>query len=113
MDTVLVVDDDVLIAELASSQLEEEGFYVVVAHNADEAIRILEARSDIHTVFTDVNMPGSMDGAKLALAVKDRWPPVNIIVTSGRPYPDTLPGGSTFFHKPYEMSQIITTIRAF
>ena len=113
MQTVLVVEDEVLIAAMAQTDLEEAGFAVVVAANADEAIRILETRSDIHTVFTDVNMPGSMDGAKLALAVRDRWPPVNIIVTSGRPYPSSLPADMLFINKPYEISKVISAIRAF
>src|SRR4051812_40216315 len=107
MKIVLVVEDEFLIADLARVELEEGGFTVIVVQNADEAIRVLEARTDIHTVFTDVNMPGSMDGAKLALAVRDRWPPVHILVTSGRPYPNSLPGDTAFIHKPYHMSDVI------
>jgi CheY-like chemotaxis protein len=51
--------------------------------NADEAIRILESRNDIRIVFTNIEMPGSMDGVKLAARVRDRWPPIEIILTSG------------------------------
>jgi CheY-like chemotaxis protein len=64
--------------------VEKAGFEAIEAIDADEAIRILESRNDIRAVFTDIQMPGSMDGLKLARAVRDRWPPVALIVTSGR-----------------------------
>ena len=64
--------------------IEDAGFEVIEAGNADEAIQILERRSDVRVVFTDIHMPGSMDGLKLARAVRNRWPPIKIIVTSGR-----------------------------
>ena len=89
------------------------GFEVVEAANADEAIRILEARDDICVVFTDVDMPGSMDGLKLAAAVSQRWPPIKLIVTSGhvRVTPEQLPPGGKFFPKPYRGHDIARTIR--
>jgi CheY-like chemotaxis protein len=67
MPTVLVVEDETLITELVAEELEEAGYSVVVATNADQAIAILEALQDIHLVFTDIGMPGSMDGLKLPL----------------------------------------------
>jgi two-component system, response regulator PdtaR len=78
------------------------------ASNADDAIRILESRNDIRIVFTDINMPGSMDGIKLAQAVRGRWPPIKIIVTSGFSGGDLklLPEGSQFIPKPYDADQI-------
>ena len=64
--------------------VEDAGFVALEADNADEAVAILEARSDIALLLTDINMPGSMDGLKLAHAVRNRWPPIKIIVVSGQ-----------------------------
>lgn len=73
--TVLVVEDEVIIRMDISSALEAAGFRVLEAGNADEAITILHQSPDIQVLFTDIDMPGSMDGLKLAAAVRDRWPP--------------------------------------
>jgi CheY-like chemotaxis protein len=110
---VLVVEDETLIRMAAVEAVEEAGFEVIEAQNADEAIAILEQRADIHLVFTDIQMPGSMDGLKLAHFVRDRWPPVKIIATSGRaPITETdLPNGGRFLHKPYTAAQIAGTLR--
>ncbi len=112
---VLIVEDEPLLRMLALDFLEDAGFAAIEAANADEAIRILEARPDIHVVFTDIDMPGSQDGLKLAAAVRDRWPPIEIIVTSGQnfPSPDRLPERARFFPKPYDTSQIVRTIEEF
>jgi CheY-like chemotaxis protein len=74
------------------------------AGDADEAIHILELRDDIDLVFTDVQMPGTMDGIKLAHYIRDRWPPVKLIVASGAAILEEsmLPDGSRFFPKPYD-----------
>jgi CheY-like chemotaxis protein len=80
---VLAVEDEPLTLMLAVDMIRDAGFEPLWASNADEAIRILESRDDIRIVFTDINMPGSMDGLKLAQAVRGRWPLVKIIVTSG------------------------------
>ena len=105
---VLVVEDELLVRLCAVTALEEAGFGAVEAATADEAIEILERRSDIAVVFTDVHMPGSMDGLKLAHAVRVRWPPIRIIVTSGRGRLEErdLPKGGRFFPKPYDPGQI-------
>jgi CheY-like chemotaxis protein len=89
------------------------GFDAVEASNADEAIAILEARPDIHIVFTDIQMPGSMNGLKLAKFVKDRWPPIKIIATSGliRISDDDLPAGGRFLPKPYSPAEVVQTLR--
>ena len=87
MATVLVVEDEILIRDVIADDLEKAGFTVALAAHADEAIAILEARQDVHLVFTDIDMPGSMDGLKLAAAVRDRWPPVHIIITTGKTRP--------------------------
>src|SRR6476660_5172296 len=89
------------------------GFEVVEAKDADEAIEILEGRLDITIVFTDVNMPGSMDGLKLAAAIRGRWPPIKIVATSGKAKlsADDLPSGSRFLTKPYSAREIVSTLR--
>lgn len=92
---VLIVEDEFLIRLHAAQIIEDAGFDVIEASNADEAIPILEARSDITVLFTDIQMPGSMDGLRLAAAVKGRWPPIKIVATSGivNVRPDDLPEG--------------------
>ena len=110
---VLVVEDEALIRLDIVDWLEEAGLEVEEAANADQAIRILESRKDIRLVFTDVDMPGSMDGLKLAARVRDRWPPIKIIVTSGHVSvrPDQIPPGGRFFCKPYDRPEIAQAIR--
>ena len=100
---ILVVEDEVLIRMVAVSVAEESGFEVLSAATADEAIGILESRSDIRLVFTDVHMPGSMDGLRLAHAVRGRWPPVELLVTSalGNVTAKDLPERGRFLPKPY------------
>jgi CheY-like chemotaxis protein len=110
---VLVVEDEGLIRMNAIAMVEEAGFEAIAASDADEAIRILESRNDIRAVFTDVQMPGSMDGIRLARVVRNRWPPVALIVTSGHtnvPESD-LPTGGRFLPKPYAPGQIETALR--
>ena len=99
---VLVVEDEPLMLMDALDLVTEAGFEAIGAKNADEAIHILESRNDVRVVFTDVNMPGSMDGIKLAHAVRNRWPPIEIIVTSGLNLADVqqlLPERGIFFPK--------------
>ncbi len=98
---------------MAADVVEEAGFEAIEAADADEAIAILEARSDIRILFTDIRMPGSMDGLKLARAVRDRWPPVKIIITSGHcsehEVDTTLE--SVFFAKPYDIGKVGAVLR--
>ena len=110
---VLIVEDEPLIRIGAVHIIEDAGFEVIEAASADEAIRVLEFRSDIRVVFTDIHMPGSMDGLKLAHAVRDRWPPIKIIVTSGRELiaEQDLPEGGRFFAKPYNANEILGALR--
>jgi two-component system, response regulator PdtaR len=105
---VLVVEDEALIRSSALDMVEEAGFEAIEASNADEAIRILESRNDIRAVFTDVNMPGSMDGLRLARVVRNRWPPVALIVASGHSnfLESELPAGSRFLNKPYHPHEV-------
>ena len=109
---VLIVEDEPLVRFCTVQTVQEAGFEAIEAANADEAIAILERRRDIRVVFTDIHMPGSMDGLKLAHAVRNRWPPIKIIVTSGRDWMGSrdLPDGSRFFAKPYDPSAIKDTL---
>lgn len=110
---VLVVEDEPLVRLGAVEMIEDAGYRVLEAANADEAIRLLESRNDISIVFTDVNMPGSMDGLKLAHVVRNRWPPVQLIVASGRAMipEQELPARGRFLSKPYQYSEIERTLR--
>ena len=106
---ILVVEDSPLILMSALDLVTSAGFEGVGAENADEAIAILEARADIHLVFTDVEMPGNIDGVKLAHYIRNRWPPIHLIVASGSTILDErrLPPGSIFFSKPYDNDTIV------
>ncbi|NSZ77102.1 MULTISPECIES: response regulator [Agrobacterium] len=110
--TVLVVEDEVILRMDIVQALEDHGFEVLEASNADGAIILLNAHPGIRLMFTDIDMPGSMDGLKLAAVVRDRWPPVKIIITSGHRAisDDTLPVVGRFFSKPYDPSRIIHAI---
>jgi CheY-like chemotaxis protein len=113
MPTVLVVEDELMIREVVQAELEDAGYAVVLAAHADAAIAILEARHDIHLVFTDIDMPGSMDGLRLAACVRDRWPPVHIIITTGKARPATIPANALFIPKPYVGRNVVAAMRTF
>jgi CheY-like chemotaxis protein len=103
---ILVVEDELLLRLMAVDIVEDAGFEALAAATADEALAILEARADdVRLVFTDIQMPGSMDGLRLAHAVRDRWPPVELVVTSGRCSigENDLPDRGRFIAKPYDV----------
>ena len=108
---ILIVEDEFLIRMATAEAIRDAGFEVVEAPDADKAIAILETRSDIRVVFTDIHMPGSMDGAKLAHAVRHRWPPVRIIATSGRVSLEdlNLPADTLIYPKPYSPEHVVST----
>jgi two-component system, response regulator PdtaR len=108
---VLIVEDEFLVRTDAVDSIEGAGFTVYEASNADEAIRILETHHGIRVVFTDINMPGSMDGLKLAHYVRGRWPPIKLIITSGHPLPadEDFPEGAAYFTK--SLTQKPTSLR--
>src|SRR3954452_1653677 len=110
---VLVVEDEMVLRMRAVDIVEGAGFTAVQAVNADAALAILESRSDISLLFSDMQMPGSMDGLKLAHAVHDRWPSIKIILLSGqvRVSDTEKPADSRFFCKPLEMKQMITELQ--
>ncbi|MGZ2379044.1 response regulator [Rhizobium brockwellii] len=101
---VLVVEDSTIIRMSAVDLVLSAGYEALEACDADEAIRILESRNDIDLVFTDVQMPGTMDGIKLSHYIRDRWPPVRLIVASGAAILEErdLTMGSRAFSKPYD-----------
>jgi CheY-like chemotaxis protein len=109
---VLIVEDEPILRMFAALTIEEAGFAVLEAENADEAIRILETRSDVRIVFTDIDMPGSMDGIKLAAAVRGRWPPIRIMLTSGyrSVTASELPARSVFLQKPYQPERVVAML---
>jgi len=110
---VLIVEDEMLLRMDAAEMIGAAGFEVIEAANADQAIEVLEARADITVVFTDIQMPGSMDGLKLARAVRGRWPPIKIVATSGRLHvaETDLPEGGRFLPKPYSPAQVAGVLR--
>jgi two-component sensor histidine kinase/DNA-binding response OmpR family regulator len=111
---VLIVEDEMMLRMRAVDIVEDAGFSPVQAVNADQALSILESRSDISLLFTDIQMPGSMDGLKLAHAVHDRWPAIKIILVSGQVNPSDAerPADSRFFGKPLSNDQMIAELQA-
>ncbi len=110
---VLVVEDEMLLRMRTVDMVEDAGFTSVEAVDADEAVAILESRSDIALLFTDIQMPGSMDGLKLAHAVHERWPPIKIILVSGQLGLANMdiPADSRFFGKPLEAREMIVEMQ--
>ena len=112
---VLIVEDEIFCRLHAVYLVKAAGYRAIEASNADEAIAILEARKDIRIVFTDIDMPGSMDGLKLARAIRVRWPPIELILTSGHvdvPEND-IPERGLFFSKPYRDPEIVFALQQF
>jgi len=101
--TILIVENEAIIRLELAAELADMGLRVLVACDADDAIALLDADPNISLLLTDITMPVSMDGVRLAHHVRDRWPPIKIIATSGRPGArlGDLPSGSLFFAKPY------------
>jgi CheY-like chemotaxis protein len=111
---VLVVEDEMLLRMRAVDMVEDAGYTSVEAVDAEEAVAILEARSDIALLFTDIQMPGSMDGLGLAHAVHERWPPIKIILVSGQLKAANIeiPANSRFFGKPLEAKVMIALMQS-
>jgi two-component system, response regulator PdtaR len=110
---ILLVEDEPLVRMTTVDELEEAGFHVLEAANADVALKVLEARSDeVQVLFTDVDMPGSMDGLALAEQVFARWPHIRLLISSGyaRPGPNELPDHGRFIPKPYHPETIVRQI---
>ena len=111
---ILLVEDEVLVRMLAADVLSEAGFTVLESTNAEEALTLLEARPDVQVLFTDVNMPGALDGLGLAQTVHEQSPGIGILIGSGRirPAPGELSPGTRFIAKPYAPSALTDAVRA-
>ena len=111
---ILVVEDEMVLRMRVVDMVEDAGYTPVEAVDADGAVEILESRTDIALMMTDIQMPGNMDGLGLAHAVHERWPSIKIIVVSGRltrPNID-LPADSHFFGKPLESGEMIAQMQS-
>lgn len=102
MPLLLAVEDDPILRIDFIYVAEAAGYDTIEASSADEALEILEMRDDIRVVFTDINMPGSLDGLGLAKRIQELWPQTIIVVCSGNAAPAAglLPPGATFVPKP-------------
>jgi CheY-like chemotaxis protein len=111
---VLVVEDEPLVRMIAAEGLEDAGFQVLEAESAEDALRILSERPDVGVLFTDVNMPGKVDGVELARLVHERWPELRIVITSGRDYlkKAELPDDGRFVPKPYRTDEVASLIES-
>jgi CheY-like chemotaxis protein len=112
---ILTVEDEFLISEYLRAILEGGGHKVIATLDAGQAIEVLERVRDIQLVITDIDMPGSMDGLRLAAAISDRWPPIHLIVVTGFAPPNSyeLPRDSLFIPKPYGAAEILSAVRHF
>ena len=110
---ILVVEDEALVRLAAVGILEDAGFRMIEATNSGQALELLEADSDIHLLFTDVNMPGAIDGFALARQVHDRWPHIGIMIASAKamPQPDEMPAGCRYHQKPYNPAAVVMHAR--
>lgn len=111
---VLVAEDEVLVRMVAADALRDEGFVALEAGNATAALDICEARADeVDVLFTDIRMPGPMDGLELARRVREQWPRISVVMASGNlsvPVQE-LPAGARFLPKPYQMRRVVDLIR--
>jgi DNA-binding response OmpR family regulator len=106
---ILVVEDETLIRLWVADLLAENGFFVLEAKDADAALKLLESRPDVRLLFTDVQMPGSLNGIELAREVHARWPHVLLVITSGRERPmrSEIPDDGRFVAKPYSAQELL------
>ena len=109
---ILVVEDEALIRLWVADILEENGFSVLEAKDADAALKVLESRPDVKLLFTDVQMPGSLNGMELAREVHARWPHILLVITSGRERPTRaeIPDDGRFVAKPYSGEELLVQV---
>jgi two-component system, response regulator PdtaR len=112
---VCIVEDEAFIRMEAIDLISDAGFMTVDAGNADDAIKLLETRTDIRVIVTDIDLPGTMDGLRMAHAIRKRWPPIEIIILSGqiKPTAADIPLRGVFFAKPYDPDLLLAEIRQF
>jgi CheY-like chemotaxis protein len=111
---VLLVEDELLVRMAAADDLEEAGFHVLEAANADVALAVLETYSDtVQVLFTDIDMPGSMNGLDLAESVQQRWPHISLLISSAyhKLHPGQIPDEGRFIPKPYSSDDVVQHIR--
>src|SRR6202034_482419 len=110
---ILIVEDEALVRLAAVGMLEDAGFRMVEAANSDQALEILTADSDVQLLFTDVSMPGAIDGLALARLVRRRWPHIETMFAPAKrgPHPEELPAGSRFERKPYSLDAVVRHAR--
>jgi CheY-like chemotaxis protein len=111
--TVLVVEDETLVRMVGTVMLEDAGYEVLEAGDADEALKILEGHQGIHLLFSDVDMPGSMNGLDLATLVHERWPNIRLLITSGHHQLNNsrVPGDGQFVPKPWTQGDLVGRVR--
>jgi CheY-like chemotaxis protein len=109
---VLLVEDEALVRAIISAHLRDEGFRVIEAAAAADAIALIEQHLEIDVLFTDVNMPGAIDGLDLAVEVRRSRPHIHVIMTSGRGVrASAVPAGAVFFQKPYSVVAVAQLMR--
>ncbi len=111
---IIVAEDEMTIRMIVAEALTEAGFHVIEVEHADAALIVLRSNaSEINVIFTDVHMPGSMDGLELAHHASLHWPWIALLVASGKaqPQPAEMPAGSRFLPKPYHPEHVVTHIR--
>ncbi len=111
--SVLVVEDETLVRLDLAAYLDEAGYRVLEAGSAAEAIEILENDRSIRVVFTDIRMPGDMDGIALAKCVRERWPPTIIVICSANTFDNTALADIHILDKPYareNMSMVLGAV---
>jgi two-component system, response regulator PdtaR len=111
---ILMVEDEELLRACAAGELEDAGYKVVEAASADEALDVMKTRPDVRVLFTDVQMPGRLDGMDLARKIHERWPNVLLLITSGgrQPGQDDMPDHGHFLAKPYRVQEVVKEIKA-
>jgi CheY-like chemotaxis protein len=111
--TVLVAEDDVILRTVVAEQLREEGYTVVEASNAEEVLLVLRTGAGVDLLFTDVGMPGTLDGIALARLVRAEFPDVKVVIASGNVVATEVEVAfDGFFSKPYHVPQLLGHIRA-
>jgi two-component system, response regulator PdtaR len=111
--SVLIVEDEALVRASGVGLFADAGFRPIEAESGDDAIEVLNANSEVQLLFTDVDLPGTIDGLALAWYVRTKWPHNGIIFVSGRFVPKLreLPGGARFHQKPYDPDAVIRHAR--
>ncbi len=110
---VLIVEDEALVRLVAAALLQDAGFETLEADTADDALHLLEAHAEVRVLFSDIQIPGDMDGLDLAREVHDRWPTIGLVLTSGGvclPH-GAIPDDGRFLAKPYDHARMVQTVR--